>query len=65
MNEQTVRKTFKYKLMPTPSQERKLGRVLGLCRYLYNAARNIERLGQSLRGGAGVPASENRESAGL
>jgi putative transposase len=28
----------------------------------HNAARNIERLGQSLRGGAGVPASENRES---
>jgi putative transposase len=30
-----------------------------------NAAKNIERLGQSLRGEAGVPASENRESAGL
>src|SRR5262249_16389102 len=28
----------------------------------HNAARNIERLGQSLRGGAGVLASENRES---
>jgi putative transposase len=31
----------------------------------HNAAKNIERLGQSLRGGAGVLASENRESAGL
>jgi putative transposase len=31
----------------------------------HNAAKNIERLGQSLRGGAGVPASENRESVGL
>jgi putative transposase len=31
----------------------------------HNAARNIERLGQSRRGGAGVPASENRESIGL
>jgi putative transposase len=31
----------------------------------HNAARNIERLGQSLRGGAGVPASENRASAGF
>jgi putative transposase len=29
-----------------------------------NAARNIEGLGQSLRGGAGVPASENGASAG-
>src|SRR4029077_18766932 len=24
--------------MPTPSQERELGRVLGLCRWLYNTA---------------------------
>jgi putative transposase len=38
MNEQTVRKTFKYKLTPTPQQEEELGRVLGLCRWLYNTA---------------------------
>src|SRR4029078_7890342 len=38
MNEQTVRKTYKYKLKPTPEQERELGRVLGLCRWLYNTA---------------------------
>ncbi len=31
----------------------------------HNAAKNIERLGQSRRGGAGLPASENRESIGL
>jgi putative transposase len=31
----------------------------------YNAAKNIERFGQNLRGGAGVLAAENRESAGL
>jgi putative transposase len=31
----------------------------------HNAARNRERLGQSLRGGAAWVASENRESAGL
>jgi putative transposase len=31
----------------------------------HNAARNRERLGQSLRGGAGVLASTNRESVGL
>ena len=36
MDEQTVRKTYKYKLKPTPEQERELGRVLGLCRSLYN-----------------------------
>jgi putative transposase len=38
MSEQTVRKTFKYKLTPTREQERELGRVLGLCRALYNTA---------------------------
>jgi putative transposase len=31
----------------------------------HNAAKNIERLGQSLRRRAGVPASENRASVGL
>jgi len=36
MDEQTVRKTYKYKLKPTPEQERELGRVLGLCSSLYN-----------------------------
>ena len=29
MEQQTVRKTYKYKLNPTPEQERELGRVLG------------------------------------
>jgi putative transposase len=41
MNEQSaqaVRKTYKYKLKPTPEQEWELGRVLGLCRWLYNTA---------------------------
>jgi putative transposase len=38
MEQQTVRKTFKYKLIPTATQERELGRVLGLCRWLYNTA---------------------------
>jgi putative transposase len=30
-----------------------------------NAAKNIERAGQALRGGVAVAASENRESVGL
>src|SRR5262245_30124397 len=38
MEQRTVRKTYKYKLNPTPQQERVLGRVLGLCRWLYNTA---------------------------
>ena len=38
MDTQTLRKTFKYKLLPTPAQQRELGRVLGLCRWLYHTA---------------------------
>ena len=38
MEEQTGRKTFKYKLTPRPEQERELERVLGLCCALYNTA---------------------------
>jgi putative transposase len=38
METQTVRKTFKYKLKPTPEQERAMEFVLRRCRELYNAA---------------------------
>jgi putative transposase len=38
MEQQTVRKTYKYKRKLTPEQEKELGRVLGLCRWLYNTA---------------------------
>jgi putative transposase len=38
MEQPTVRKTYKYKIKPTPEQERELGRVLGLCGWLYNTA---------------------------
>src|SRR5262245_40135348 len=38
MEPQTVHKTYKYKLNPSPQQERELGRVLRLCRSLYNTA---------------------------
>jgi putative transposase len=38
METQTTRKTYKYKLKPTPEQERVLGRTLMLCRHVYNAA---------------------------
>jgi putative transposase len=34
----TVRKTFKYKVMPTPEQEQELETVLWRCRRLYNTA---------------------------
>jgi putative transposase len=38
MEQQSVRKMYKYKLKPAPQQERDLGRVLMLCRHIYNAA---------------------------
>jgi putative transposase len=38
MEQQTVRKTYKYKLKPGPEQERALERTLMLCRHVYNAA---------------------------
>src|SRR5215469_17359823 len=37
MDQQGVRKTFKYKLTPTPEQERTLQTVVWRCRELYNA----------------------------
>jgi putative transposase len=37
MEPQSGRKTFKYKLMPTPEQERTLETVVWRCRELYNA----------------------------
>jgi putative transposase len=37
MEQQSVCKTFKYKLLPTPEQERTLETVLWRCRELYNA----------------------------
>jgi putative transposase len=38
MERQSVRKTYKYKLNPTPEQAGTLDRVLWRCRTLYNAA---------------------------
>jgi hypothetical protein len=50
MAEQTVRKTYKYKLKPTPKQEWELERVLMLCRYVYNAAVEERREAWRMRG---------------
>jgi putative transposase len=38
MGLQSIHKTFKYKLKPTPEQARTLERTLLLCRHVYNAA---------------------------
>ena len=38
MDEPAVRKTFQYKLKPTPQQEQAMAVVVRRCRELYNAA---------------------------
>jgi hypothetical protein len=38
LEQNDVRKTFKYKLMPTPAQERTLKSIFWHCRTLYNVA---------------------------
>ena len=37
MDQQRVRKTYKYKLLPTPAQEQAMATVVWRCRELYNA----------------------------
>src|SRR5258708_4584616 len=44
MDEQTVPKTFKYKLQPTAEQERAMAFVLRRCCELYNAALEVRTL---------------------
>src|SRR5690242_17409396 len=50
MEKQSVHKTYKYKLKPTPEQERELERVLMLCRHVYNAAIDERREAWRMRG---------------
>jgi putative transposase len=38
VSDESVRKAYKYKLKPTPDQERMLAETLRRCRTLYNAA---------------------------
>jgi putative transposase len=38
MEQQSIHKTYQYKLTPTPEQERMLERTLMCCRHIYNAA---------------------------
>jgi putative transposase len=50
MEQPGVRKTFRYKLNPTPEQERLLERTLMLCRHVYNAAIGERREAWRMRG---------------
>jgi putative transposase len=50
MEQQGMHKTFKYKLKPTPEQERPLGHTVMLCRHVYNAAVGERREAWRMRG---------------
>ena len=50
MEQQSIRKTYQYKLKPSPQQERMLDRVLMLCRHVYNAAISERREAWRMRG---------------
>ncbi len=60
---ETVRKTFKERLRPTPSQERALGNVLSHCRALYNTA--LEQRMTWWRRGQGRSATRFQQEAEL
>ena len=62
-NVQTIRKTFQYKLQPTPAQERALEAVLWRCRVLDNAALEQRRTGW--RRGQGTSATRFQQEAEL
>jgi putative transposase len=50
VEEQTTRKSYKYRLKPTLEQERMLVRTLTLCRHVYNAAVGERREAWRIRG---------------
>jgi len=50
MNTSTIRKTFKYRLRPTPAQEVAIDRILMLCRHVYNAAVGERQAAWRMRG---------------
>src|SRR5262249_4976008 len=63
MDTTTMRRTYKYKLKPTPEQERELARVLRGCRVLYNTA--LEQRITWWRRGQGRSASRYQQEAEL
>src|SRR5258708_15892609 len=60
---ETVRKTYKEQLRPTPAQERALDAVLGRCRTLYNCA--LEQRITWWRRGQGKAATRFQQEAEL
>jgi putative transposase len=63
MEQHTTRKTYKYRLLPTPEQEQVLETVLWRCRALYNAA--LEQRKTWWERGQGVGATYYQQKAEL
>ncbi len=63
MDEHTARKTYKYKLLPTPAQARAMEVVVWRCRVLYNTALEQRRLWWGR--GQGISANLPQQSAEL
>jgi putative transposase len=65
MEQQSMRKTYKYKLKPTPKQEWLLDDTLMLCRYVYNAAVGERREAWRMRGIAVTYYQQKAELPGI
>src|SRR5262249_4829294 len=63
MQQQSVRKTYKYRLMPAPAQEQVLETVLHRCRTLYNVA--LEQRKTWWQRGQGIGATYYQQKAEL
>jgi putative transposase len=65
MEQQSIRKTYQYKLKPTSQQERMLERTLMLCRHVYNAAIGERREAWRMRGVAVTYYQQKAELPGI
>ena len=61
----SVRKTYKYKLKPSPQQEQELERVPLLCRHVYNAAIGERREAWRMRGAVVTYYQQKAELPGI
>jgi putative transposase len=65
MEQQSIHKTYSYKLTPTPQQERMLERTLMLCRPIYNAAIGERREAWRMRGVSVTYSQQKAELPGI
>jgi putative transposase len=65
MDQQSIHKTFKYKIKPTPEQRWGLERTLMLCRHVYNAAVGERREAWLMRGASVTYYQQKAELPGI